>query len=287
MILRLAGVYDEKSTVPTMAQQMARIYAGDLQSHLYSGSTLTGQSMLHREDMLDAIKRAVDRRAALESGTAILIGEPHAMSYDAIQDELGHLLHGASHWLTLRVAKPVAAAGAKALEVMEKVVPDAIDEGRAPFIKPFMVRMADDHYALDIKRAVDLLGWRPHHRLKDELPKMAAGLKADPAGWYRANKIPPPHFVAEAASRGEHAEALRMEDLAATREEHRQSRWAHLLNMGLGAWLITQPVLIGVKSHGWRAARSRAGSPSSLSRSSHWRVGPPGRAGRRPPSAPL
>jgi hypothetical protein len=26
VILRLAGVYDEKSTVPTMAQQMARIY---------------------------------------------------------------------------------------------------------------------------------------------------------------------------------------------------------------------------------------------------------------------
>ncbi len=257
VILRLAGVYDERSTVPTMAQQMARIYEGDIQSHFYSGSTLTGQSMLHREDMLDAIKRAIDKRASLESGAAILIGEPHAMSYDAIQDEVGHLLHGPSDWLTLRVTKPLAAVGAKALEVLEKVVPDAIDQGREPFIKPFMVRMADDHYALDIRRAVDLLGWRPQHRLKDELPKMVAALKADPAGWYRAHKITPPPFVAEAAARGEHPEKLRIEDLAASREEHRQSRWAYLLNMALGTWLITQPVLIDV-NEAWLARSEMA-----------------------------
>jgi nucleoside-diphosphate-sugar epimerase len=246
VILRLAGVYDERSTVPTMAEQMARIYERNLESHLYSGSILTGQTMLHRDDMLDAIKRAVDRRATLESGTAILVGEPHAMSYDAIQDELGQTLHGASDWLTLRIAKPIAAAGAKAQEVMEKVVPDAIDRGAAPFIKPFMVRMADDHYALDIRRAVDLLGWRPRHRLREELPKMAAALKADPAGWYRAHKMTPPAFVAEAAARGAHPEKLRMEDLAASRAEHRESRWTHLVNLGLGLWLMTQPALIGV-----------------------------------------
>ena len=257
VILRLAGVYDERTTIPTMAQQMARIYEGDLQSHLYSGSTLTGQSMLHREDMIDAIKRAVDRRASLESGTAILIGEPHAMSYDAIQDELGHALHGAEEWLTLRVTKRLASIGAKAMEVMEKVVPDVIDRGEKPFVKPFMVRMADDHYALDIKRAVDLLGWRPHHRLKEELPRMAAALKADPVGWYRAHRMTPPPFVAEAAARGEHPEKLRMEDLASSREEHRQSRWAHLVNVALGTWLITQPALIDV-SEEWLARSEMA-----------------------------
>lgn len=246
VILRLAGVYDERITVPTMARQMARLYESDLQSHLYSGSTLTGQSMLHREDMLEAFKRAVDRRALLESGSAILIGGPHPMSYDEIQDELGHLLHGRPEWLTLRITKRFAALGARALEVVEKVVPDAIDRGKEPFIKPFMVRMADDHYALDIKRAVDLLGWRPHHRLKEELPKMVAALKADPVGWYRANRIDLPSFVAEAASRGEHPEELRVEDLAVSRQEHRESRWVHLVSMALGTWLTTQPALIGV-----------------------------------------
>ena len=55
-----------------------------------------------------------------------------------------------------------------------------------------MVEMADDHYALDIRRARDLLGWEPRHRLPDELPKLIAAMKADPPGWYEANRVTPP-----------------------------------------------------------------------------------------------
>jgi nucleoside-diphosphate-sugar epimerase len=50
VILRLAGVYEEKSVIPTLAQQMARIHGRDFQGYLYAGSPLTGQSLLHRED---------------------------------------------------------------------------------------------------------------------------------------------------------------------------------------------------------------------------------------------
>src|SRR3990170_3238069 len=39
VILRLAGVYDEETSVPTLANQIARIYERDFQSHLYSGAT--------------------------------------------------------------------------------------------------------------------------------------------------------------------------------------------------------------------------------------------------------
>jgi nucleoside-diphosphate-sugar epimerase len=112
VILRLAGVYDGHTTVPTMAQQMARVYERNLQSHFYSGSTLVGQAMLHRADMLEAFRRTVDRRAALPPRTEILIGEPDAMGYEALQDELGRLLHGEDNWPTLRLPKVVAAAGA-------------------------------------------------------------------------------------------------------------------------------------------------------------------------------
>ena len=63
-LLRLAGVYDERTVVPTLAHQIARIYERDLQSYFYSGDPLAGQSMLHREDMLDAFRRAVDRRGS-------------------------------------------------------------------------------------------------------------------------------------------------------------------------------------------------------------------------------
>lgn len=38
--LRLAGVYDDQSLVPTMAQQFARIYERDMQSYFYSGAQI-------------------------------------------------------------------------------------------------------------------------------------------------------------------------------------------------------------------------------------------------------
>ena len=246
VILRLAGVYDEASSVPTLAQQMARIYERDLQSHLYAGSMLVGQAMLHRDDMLDAVQRAVRRRAELAPAAVMLIGEIDAIGYDALQDRLGALMHGSDDWQTLRVPKSVAAAGAWAQGRLEPVVPDAIDNGEPPFIRPFMVKMADDHYALDVSRARELLGWEPQHRLADELPAMVDNLKSDPPAWYRRNGMTAPPWIEEAADIGLDVERLRARHERQLKAEHGANRWAHFVNIGLGSWLVTQPLLIGV-----------------------------------------
>lgn len=244
-ILRLAGVYDERSTVPTMAQQMARIYERDAISHVYPGDPLVGQSMLHREDMIDALRRTVDRRASLPPVTEVLIGEPDAVGYDALQDELGRLFHGAEDWLTLRLPKPVAAAGAWAQQQLEPVVPDAIDKGEEPFVKPFMVRMADDHYALDVRRARELLGWEPRHRLLDELPSMVREVKDEPAAWYERHGMEPPDWMSTAADLGLDTGDIAARHGARVRRELSANRWAHFGNIGLGTWLATQPALLG------------------------------------------
>lgn len=260
VLLRLAGVYDEVTTVPTMARQMARIYERDLESHFYSGSTLVGQSMVHRDDMLDAFRRTVDRRADLPAETAILIGEPDALGYDALQDALGSLIHGEKDWPTLRLPKALAAAGAWAQDKLEPVIPDMIDQGEKPFIRPFMVGMADDHYALDITRARQLLGWEPKHRLRNELPAMVAALKRDPLGWYKANKITPPESLAAAADATDTPDALTRQRHAQVAREHSANRWAHFLNVGLGVWLLTQPFAITVPERGLAMAEMALGA---------------------------
>ena len=48
VLLHLAGLYDDQNVVPTLAQQIARIYERNLQSHLYAGDPAAGQSMLHK-----------------------------------------------------------------------------------------------------------------------------------------------------------------------------------------------------------------------------------------------
>ena len=251
-ILRLAGVYDRESMAPTLAQQIARIFEKDVQSRFYSGDLDVGQAMLHREDMLDAFRRAVDRRAELPSRTELLIGEPEAPGYGELQDRIGCLVHGQEEWTTWRLPKPVAAAGAAAMARLEPVIPDMIDKGEEPFVKPFMVRMADDHYALDIGRARDLLGWVPGRRLEYELPAMIAALKRDPKGWYERNGVTPPGWLDQAVELGFNPAELRERDDRRIADEHRSWRWAHFVNMALGSWLLLQPLLLNLT--GWHAA---------------------------------
>jgi|TARA_R110000850_G_scaffold107453_4_gene219008 hypothetical protein len=64
-----------------------------------------------------------------------------------------------------------------------------------PFIKPWMVDLADDHYALVITRASDALGWQPSRSLRETLPTMVAALRRDTSTWYRDNGLVPPSWV--------------------------------------------------------------------------------------------
>lgn len=246
VLLRLAGVYDERSMVPTLAHQIARVYEKDFQSFFYAGSTLVGQAMVHREDMLDAFKRTVERRAQLPVGATILIGESDALGFDALQDELGYLMHGVEDWPTLELPKPIAKAGAWAQGQLAPLVPDFIDGGATPFIQPFMISMADHHYALNTARARDLLGWEPKHQLKNELHSIVSALKDDPVGWYAANGLKVPGWIEHAAKSGENPETLRVNHRIVTQAQHAENRWVHFVNIGLGTWLLSQPMLINV-----------------------------------------
>lgn len=246
VLLHLTGLYDERTAVPTLAEQIARIYERDLQSRLYSGDTAVGQAMLHKSDMIGAFRRVVDRRASLPPDATILIGEPDAVSYQEVQDTVGRLLHGEKSWRTLQAPKPLARLGAWAQHRLEPIIPDAIDQGEKPFVRPFMVDMADDHYALDISRARRLLGWKPRRQLKTELPRLVQALRDDPLGWYAANRVKPPPWLETAREAGEHPERLRVRHARQYRDEHQRHRWAPFANMLLGAWLATSPPLIGV-----------------------------------------
>ena len=248
VLLHLAGLYDETTGVPTLMQQIRRIYERDPKAYAYSGDLETGQSFLHQSDMVDAFKRTLDRRSDLPGETTILIGEPEAVSYGELQETLAKLIHDDDDWQTVSVPEPLAAAGAWLETATEPVVPDALDYGETPFVKPFMVEMANDHYELDISRARALLGWQPRHRLRDTLPKMVEALKADPLGWYKANGLTVPHWLETSSERTDDPDALRSRAEAKQRKDHDRFRWAHFVNIGLGSWLVTSPPILGYDS---------------------------------------
>jgi nucleoside-diphosphate-sugar epimerase len=141
-----------------------------------------GQAFVHLDDVVEAIVRTVERRADLPPELPLLIGEPEALGYGELQRTLGLLIHG-EEWTTQTIPKAQAKAGAWAQ--------DALPVGEEPFIKPWMIDLADDHYALDIGRARTLLGWEPRRSLRATLPRMVAALKADRPGWCREHGLAP------------------------------------------------------------------------------------------------
>ena len=182
LILRLAGVYDDTCNSIPLANQIQRIYEKRMTGLVFPGDISHGQSFLHRDDVVELLVTAVQRRAQLPGELTLLAGEPATLSYDKLQKSFGRLIHG-EDWVTNEIPKEVAKAGAW----LQDVLP-----GAKSFIKPWMVDIADDHYELDISRARQHLGWQPRNSLTEALPKMVAALKADPARWYKQNKLKAP-----------------------------------------------------------------------------------------------
>lgn len=196
VLLRISGVYDDLCHSIPLAHQIQRINEGQFTSRIYSGSTSHGQSFLHMDDLVDAIALAVERRAELPPEVPILLGEPEPLSYDELQHTFARLIHG-EDWETLEVPgalAPLAKAGAWVLEKLP---------GADPFIKPWMIDRANDHYALDITRARQLLDWQPQRSLRETIPKMIAALKADPLGWYQENNLEPSQELKDSDARGD------------------------------------------------------------------------------------
>jgi len=241
---RIAGVYTDHVQPPTLAHQIQRIYERQFSSRVFSGVISHGQAFLHIDDLLDAIVRIVRRRKELPAETALLLGEPSTMGYEALQNELGFLIHGET-WATETLPKLLAKTGARLQNQMELVIPDSIDKGEKPFIKPFMVDLADDHYELDISRARKLLDWEPKHSLRDTLPAIVKELKANPMSWYKRNKLTPPEWIETMAAQPEPADQFLEAYNRSSRDERQQNLWAHFLNMSMGTWLMTSPPILG------------------------------------------
>jgi hypothetical protein len=156
VLLRIAGVYTDGCQSIPLAHQIQRIYERRLTSKVFPGDTSTGQSFVHLDDVVEAFRATVARRAQLPAEAVILVGEPEPLSYDDLQRALAELIHGEREWDTMQIPKAVAKAGAW--------VQDQIPGVEEPFVKPWMIDLADDRAApeysdgdLDRRRTVAAL----------------------------------------------------------------------------------------------------------------------------------
>lgn len=257
VMLRPAGIYDDAGHATFLSHQIARIFERRITAHAYPGDQQAGQPFLHIDDLADALRRLIARRSKLPRETALLLAEDEVLGYGEIQALVGRTLHG-EHWATYTIPDVLASGGAW--------VQDKLFE-QDPFIKPWMVQIASDHYRVDTSRARQLLGWRPEHNMRESLPKILAALQADPVGWYRANGLNPARVTAAAHDESRedahvkaagHGETSSQDDAPdgqhheqhpdmtkEMREGHFKMLWVHWFNILLGAWLVSSPFAFG------------------------------------------
>lgn len=189
VVLRISGVYDDWCRSVPLAHQIERIYERQLVSHVYPGDLSHGQAFLHLDDLINALEKCVFLHEQLPSYLTLLVGEPETMSYGELQEEIGRLLFNEA-WETKEIPKALAKTGAW--------LQDKAALGEEQFIKPWMIDVADDHFALDISKAEKLLKWHPERHLRTSLPAMIDHLKSDPLNWYRTNHLGPPSWLKQA-----------------------------------------------------------------------------------------
>jgi UDP-glucose 4-epimerase len=177
VILRVAGVFSEKGNSIPITNQIQRIYEKQITSHFYPGDLSHGNVFVELDDLFDAIVMAVDKRKELPRDVIINLGDPETLGYQDLQNIISNAING-KDWKTYNIPKALAKAGAWVQGIFGN-----------PFIKPWMIDLADDHAEIDITRAKNLLGWQPKHSLRETIPKMVAFLKDDPKAFYKINKL--------------------------------------------------------------------------------------------------
>lgn len=184
VILRIAGVYDDDCHSIPISNQIQRIYENQITSKLFPGDITHGSNFMHMDDLVDALCLCVEKSGDLPEETVLEMGEEKTLSFDFLQNRISQLCHGVD-LKTYQIPKWFAMFGAW----MQNHTPFM----NKPFIQPWMVPLADDHYDLDISKAERVLGWKPKHNLNDTLPLMIEDLKRDPWSWYKKNGLKPSH----------------------------------------------------------------------------------------------
>lgn len=182
VIIRIAGCYDEECNCVPISQHIARIYEKQFAGYLFPGNVNNGVPYTHFDDLNDMIFLLMEKRKELPRELTFLCCEEDSISYRDLQTAFGKLLHNKEHWPMIWVPKWFAKFGAW--------VQNKIPFMPKPFIKPWMVDLADDNYEFTMEKARKILGFSPKRSLRQTLPLMVANLKADPIAWYKRHKIP-------------------------------------------------------------------------------------------------
>lgn len=184
VILRIAGCYDDRCNCVPLSQHMSRIFEKQLASFVFPGNSNNGVCYTHFDDLIDMMMLFIEKRKELPKESIYLCAEEDSVSYRDLQTRFAQLIWN-KKWPMIWIPKIVAKLGSW--------VQNHTPFMHKPFIKPWMVDLADDNYEVSMEKAKQNLQWEPKRSLRQTLPAMVEDMKKDPVAWYKRHGIPLPH----------------------------------------------------------------------------------------------
>ena len=160
--LVLAAVYSKWCELVPLYQHIEQAARRSPLSSLYPGPVDRGLTYVHLSSVAEAFLRSVDAFKGKSGVHRLLIGEDRPVTYLQIHRAAQRAFRRRQGRIR-RIPKWLARVGARILVWMGKLF------GKTPFIHPWMVDLAGEHFEFDLRPTRQLLEWQPDGYLGDRL----------------------------------------------------------------------------------------------------------------------
>ncbi|SMF83458.1 NAD-dependent epimerase/dehydratase family protein [Pseudobacteriovorax antillogorgiicola] len=174
--LVLAAVYSDYGELVPLFHQIELMASSSPEKFFYPGPVNHGLTYVHVDDTVAAFEAAIDAKIQVGERLRLLIGEPEAVSYGFISEQVSQQFRGRGIKIW-QMPKWLTRWGAWVLSMVFELL------GKRRFIQPWMIPFAGEHFELDISLSKKYLGWEPKHSLRKELPEIVKFKYENPDKW--------------------------------------------------------------------------------------------------------
>ncbi len=208
--LILAAIYSDWGEHAPLFNWIELCAAPGPEKHFYPGPPTRGLTYCHIEDIVRAFVLVIQKFGAngelihqaeldllekrlkksvevsMEGGVRekFLIGQPQAMTYREIHGRACVAFQGKAIPL-IQLPPEVVTICAVILEWIGKV------RKKSKFIRPWMIKLAGEHFAFDLTRARMRLGWVPKRSIQQDLDAMLVRAVRERDKWLKVNSLRP------------------------------------------------------------------------------------------------
>jgi nucleoside-diphosphate-sugar epimerase len=160
--LVLAAVYSAWGELVPLYQHIEQVARRSPLSSMYPGSVDRGLTYVHLNSAVEAFLRSIDAFRGKSGVHRLLIGEDRPVTYLQIH-RAAQRAFGRRQGRIRRIPRWLARVGARLLGWMGQLL------GTSPFIRPWMIDFAGEHFEFDLRPTRQLLDWKPDGYLGDRL----------------------------------------------------------------------------------------------------------------------